>query len=67
MEGASIDPKYKGGVVRMVAAFAATDRGVLVDVVLHTNRWASWQIFNEFYNRARLRAVAPSIGLSLLA
>ena len=62
-----IDPKYKGGSVRMAAASAAIDRGVPIDAVLNTGRWASWQVFNKFYNRARLRASAPSIGLISLA
>ena len=67
MDRAGIDPKYKGGSVRMVAASAAIDRGVPIDVVLNTGRWASWQVFNKFYNRACLRAVALSIGLTSLA
>ena len=62
-----IDPKYKGGSVRMAAASAAIDRGVPIDVVLNTGRWASWQVFNKFYNRSRLQASAPSIGLTSLA
>ena len=45
-----IDPKYKGGSIRMAAASAAIDRGVPIDVVLNTGRWASWQVFNKFYN-----------------
>ena len=51
----------------MAAASAALDRGVPIDVELNTGRWASWQVFNRFYNRARLRDVAPSIGLLSLA
>ena len=67
MDRAGIDPKYKGGSVHMAAASAAIDRGVPIEVVLNTGRWASWQVFNKFYNRARLSSVAPSIGLTLLA
>ena len=67
MTRVGIDPKYKGGSVRMAAASAAIDRGVPIDVVLNTDGWASWQAFNRFYNRARLREVAPSIGLTSLA
>ena len=37
-----IDPKYKGGSVRMAAASAAIDHGVPIDAVLNTGRWASW-------------------------
>ena len=62
-----IDPKYKGGSIRMAAASAAIDRGVPIDVVLDTGRWASWQVFNKFYNRSRLQASAPSIGSTSLA
>ena len=47
-------------------AFAAIDRGVPIDV-LNTCRWASGQVFDKFYDRARLHAVAPSIGLTSLA
>ena len=67
MDRVGIEPKYKGGSVRMAIAFKAIDRGVPIDVVLNTGRWASWQVFNKFYNRARLRAVALSIGLTSLA
>ena len=67
MDRVGIDPKYKGGSVRMAAASAAIDCGVPIDVVLSTGRWADLQVFNKFYNRARLRAVAPSIGLTSLA
>ena len=63
----SIDPKYKGGSIRMAAALAAIDRGVPIDVVLNTGPWASWQVFDEFYNRSRLQASAPSIGITSLA
>jgi hypothetical protein len=56
-----VDPKYEGGSIRMAAAFAAIDRGMAIDVVLNTGRWSSWQVFNKFSNRARLRAVVPSI------
>ena len=67
MTRVGIDSKYKDGSIRMAAASAAINRGVLIDVVLNTGRWASWQVFNRFYNRARLRNVAPSIGLTSLA
>jgi hypothetical protein len=67
MNRVSIDSKYKGGSVRMAAASAAIDRGVPIDVVLDTGRWASWQVFNKFYNRSRLQASASSIGLTSLA
>ena len=63
MDHIKIDPKYKGGDIRIAAASAAIDRGVPIDVVLNTSRWSSWQVFNQFYNRARLRVVVPSIGL----
>ena len=66
MTRVGIDPKYKGS-IRMAATSAAIDRGVSIDVVLNTGRWATWQVFNRFYNRARLRAVAPSIGLTSFA
>ena len=59
MTRVGIDPKYKGGSIRVVAASAAIDRGVPIDVVLDTGRWANWQVFNRFYNRARLRDVWP--------
>ena len=38
----SIDPKYKGDSVRMAAASLAIDRGVPIDAMLDTGRWASW-------------------------
>ena len=67
MDRVGIDPKYKGSSVRMAAAFAAINRGVPIDVVLNTGRWATWQVFNKFYHRARLNSVALSIGLTSLA
>ena len=67
MNRVGIDPKYKGGSVRMAAASAAIDCGVPIDVVLDTARWASWQVLNKFYNRSRLQASAPSIGSTSLA
>ena len=67
MDRIKVDPKYKGGSIRMAAASAAIDRGMPIDVVPNTGRWSSWQVFNKFYNRARLRDVAPSIGLTSLA
>ena len=50
MDCVGIDPKYKGGSIRMAAASTAIDRGVPIEVVLNTGRWASWQVFNKFYN-----------------
>ena len=50
MDHVSINLKYKGGSICMAAASAAIDHGVLIDVVLNTGRWASWQVFNKFYN-----------------
>jgi hypothetical protein len=47
MDHASIDLRYKGGSIHMAAASAAIDRGVPIDVVLNTGRWASWQVFNK--------------------
>ena len=41
MDRVGIDPKYKGGYVRMAAASAAIDHGVPIDIVLNTGRWAS--------------------------
>ena len=67
MDRIKVDLRYKGGSIRMAAASAAIDRGVPIDVVLNTGRWSSWQVFNKFYNRAHLRDVAPSIGLTSLA
>ena len=66
MDRIKVDPKYKGGSIRMAAASASIDRGVPIDVVLNTCRWSRWRVFNKFYNRARLRAVVPSIGLTSL-
>ena len=62
-----IDPKYKGGSVRMAAASAVIDQGVPIDVVLNKGRWANWQVFTRFYNCAYLRVMAPSISLTSLA
>ena len=42
MDRVGIDPKYKGGSIRMAAASAAIDQGVPIDVVLDTGRWATW-------------------------
>ena len=67
MDRIKVDPKYKGGSIHMAAASAAIDRGVPIDVVLNTGRWSCWQVFNKFCNRARLRDVAPSIGLTSLS
>ena len=61
MKRVSIDPKYKGGSVRMAAASAAIDRGTPIEVVLSTGRWTSWRVFQLFYNRARLRDI-PAVG-----
>ena len=44
MDRIKVDPKYKGGSIRMAAASAAIDRGVPIDVVLNTGRWSSWQV-----------------------
>ena len=67
LDRVGIDPKYKGSSARMAAASATIDRDVPIDVVLNTGRWASWQVFSKFYNRARLSSVALSIGLKSLA
>ena len=67
MDRVGIDPKYKGSYICMAAASAAIGWRMPIDVVLNTGRWASWQVFNKFYNRARRRAVALSIGLTSLA
>ena len=61
MKRVSIDPKYKGGSVRMAAASAAIDRGTPIEVVLSTGRWTSWRVFQLFYNRSRLRDI-PAVG-----
>ena len=58
---------YTGGSVRMAAASAAVDNGVPIDEVLRNGRWSSWLVFNKFYNRAKLRAVVPLVGRTLLA
>ena len=67
MDRIGVDPKYKGGSVRMAAASAAIDRGEPLDIVLATGRWKSWAVFDAFYNRARVHAVAPPIGRTSLA
>lgn len=67
MDRIKIDKKFRGGSIRMAAASAAIDRGMPIDVVLHTGRWASWEVFNTFYNRSRLNAVAPPVGRTSLA
>ena len=41
MDRVGIHLKYKGGPVRMTVASAAIDRGVLIDVMLNTGRWAA--------------------------
>ena len=43
MDDVGIDPKCKGRSIHMVAASEAIDRGVPIDVVLNTGRWASRQ------------------------
>ena len=58
---------YTGGSVRMAAASAAVDNGVPIDEVLRTGRWSSWRVFNQFYNRSKLRAVVPLVGRTSLA
>ena len=67
MDRVEIRKEYPGGSVRMAAASAAIDRGMLIDVVLSIGRWTSWQVFNNFYNRSRLTAVAPPVGRTSLA
>ena len=67
MDRVKISPEYGGGSVRMAAASAAIDSGVAIDVVLHTGRWHSWTVFNQFYNRAKLRAVVPLVGRTSMA
>ena len=53
-----VDPKYKGGSIRMAAASAAIDRGVPIDVVLNTDRWSSWQVLTELISERWPRALA---------
>ena len=60
MNRVSIDPKYEGGFVRMTAASAVIDREAPIDAVLNTGRWASWQVFSKFYNRACLQVPQTS-------
>ena len=67
MDRVDIPKEFPGGSVRMAAASAAIDRGMPIDVVLSIGRWASWQVFNNFYNRSRLTAVAPPVGRTSLA
>ena len=67
MDRVEIPKEFPGGSVRMAAASAAIDRGMPIDVVLSTGRWASLQVFNNFYNRSRLTAVAPPVGRTSLA
>ena len=67
MDRIGVDKKLPGGSIRMAAASAAIDRGMPIDVVLSIGRWASWQVFNNFYNRSRLTAVAPPVGRTSLA
>ena len=67
MDRAIIDLKCKGGSICMAAASAAINRRVLIDLVLNTGRQASWLAFSQFYNRARISAMAQSIGLAVLA
>ena len=43
-----VDPKYKGGSIRMAAASAAIDQGVPIEVGLNAGRWSSWQVFSTF-------------------
>ena len=50
MTRVGIDLKYTGGSTRMAAALAAIDFGVPMNAVLNTSQWASWQVFNRFYN-----------------
>ena len=67
MDRIGVHPRFKGGSIRMAAASAAIDRGMPIDVVLGTGRWSSWQVFNNFYNRSQLNAVAPPVGRTSLA
>ena len=41
MNRVNIDPKHKGGSVHMAVASVAINRGVPIDLVLNTGRWAS--------------------------
>ena len=47
-----IPKEFPGGSIRMAAASAAIDCGMPIDVVLSIGRWASWQVFDNFYNRS---------------
>ena len=38
MDRASIDPKCNGGFIRIAAALAAIDQGILIEVVLDKGR-----------------------------
>ena len=67
MDCVEIPKEYPGDSVRTDAASAVIDRGMLIDVVLSTGRWASWQVFNNFYNRSRLTAVAPPVAYQHVA
>ena len=67
MDRIGVHPRFKGGSIRMAAASAAIDRGMPIDVVLGTGRWSSWQVFNNFYSRSQLNAVAPPVGRTSLA
>ena len=67
MDRIGAHPRFKGGSIRMAAASAAIDRGMLINIVLGTGQWSSWQVFNNFYNRSQLNAVAPPVGRTSLA
>ena len=67
MHWIQVDPKFKGGSIRMAAASAAIDRGEPIEWVLATGRWKSWSVFHKFYNRARVNAEAPPVGPTSLA
>ena len=67
MDRIGVDKRFKEGSIRMAAASAAINRGMSIDVVINTGRWTGWQVFNRFYNRSRLNAVAPPVGRTLLA
>ena len=67
MDRIKVDPKYKGGSICMAAASAAIDRGVPIEVVLNIGRWSSWQVFNKFYNRARLKSGGPEHWLNFVS
>ena len=48
-----LDLKYKGGSIRGAATRAVIDPVVPIDVVLDKGRWASKQVFDRLYGRAK--------------